>query len=87
MTIAAAQIVLRVRRERANEHRPPVVMWLFPWLSYAAIAGMIAVLVAMAFTPAMQQDFKASWITLVIAIVAYAIKRARYPRRAPSPAT
>ena len=27
-------------------------MWLFPWLSYAAIAGMGAVLIAMAFTPA-----------------------------------
>ena len=26
-------------------------MWLFPWLSFAAIAGMGAVLVAMAFTP------------------------------------
>jgi GABA permease len=85
-TICVAQIVLRRRRERAGEPRPPVTMWLFPWLSYAAIAGMIAVLLAMAFTPAMQQDFKASWITLVIAIVVYAIKRARQPRGAASAA-
>jgi hypothetical protein len=41
----------------------------------------------MAFTPAMQQDFKASLVTLVVAIGAYAIKRARQPRNAPSPAT
>jgi GABA permease len=87
MTICVAQITLRRRRERAGDPAPPVVMWLFPWLSYAAIAAMGAVLVAMAFTPNMQQDFKASLITLVVAVCAYAIKRARHPRNAPSPAT
>src|SRR5579859_1819066 len=35
MTIAVAQINLRVKRERANQPNPPVLMWLFPWLSYA----------------------------------------------------
>src|SRR5271168_550964 len=87
MTICVAQITLRRRRERAGEPAPPVVMWLFPWLSYAAIAAMGGVLVAMAFTPAMQQDFKASLVTLVVAVGAYYIKRARHPRSAPSPAT
>jgi GABA permease len=85
--ICVAQIVLRRRRERAGDPPPPVTMWLFPWLSYAAIAAMIGVLVAMALTPAMQQDFKASWITLIVAIVAYGIKRARQLRRDTSPAT
>jgi AAT family amino acid transporter/GABA permease len=80
-TICVAQIVLRRRRERNGGPKPPVVMWLFPWLSYAAIAGMIAVLLAMAFTPAMQDDFKASWITLIVAIAAYGIKRIRQPSR------
>jgi GABA permease len=57
-----------------------VTMWLFPWLSYAAIAGMGAVLIAMAFTPGLQQDFNASCITLVLAIVAYLVaKRIRRP--------
>jgi L-asparagine transporter-like permease len=45
-------------------------MWLFPWLSYAAIGAMAAVLIAMAFTPGLQRDFKASCITLVVAILA-----------------
>jgi AAT family amino acid transporter/GABA permease len=81
MTIAVAQIALRIRRERANEMKPPVVMWLFPWLSYAAIAAMVAVLIAMAFTPGSRQDFKASAITLVVAIAAYqVVKRLRRPR-------
>ncbi len=88
MTIAIAQISLRVRRERAGQPAPAVTMWLFPWLSYAAIAAMGAVMIAMAFTPALQQDFKASCLTLVVAILAYFIvKRVRQPRDAPYPAT
>jgi GABA permease len=74
-TICVAQIVLRRRRERAQEPKPPVSMWLFPWLSYTAIGAMVAVLLAMALTPAMQQDFYTSLITLVVAITAYAAKR------------
>jgi AAT family amino acid transporter/GABA permease len=84
MTIAVAQINLRRRRERSHQNPPPVQMWLFPWLSYAAIAAMGAVLIAMAFTPALQQDFKASLITLIVAVMAFAIvKRLRQPRDAP----
>src|SRR6202163_5024631 len=75
MAIAAAQIALRKRRERNGEPLPPVVMWLFPWLSYAAIAAMGAVLIAMAFTPSLQQDFKFSCITLVVALGAYLVTR------------
>jgi GABA permease len=88
MAIAAAQITLRKRRERDGEPLPPVMMWLFPWLSYVAIAAMGAVLIAMAFTPGLQQDFKFSCITLVVALIAYLIVyRLRQPRVAPSAAT
>ena len=60
-------------------------MWLFPYLSYAAIAAMGGVLIAMAFTPAMQRDFYVSCITLVVAILAYMIvNRLRQPRVAPA---
>src|SRR5580704_5546616 len=75
MAIAAAQIILRKRRERDGEPLPPVMMWLFPWLSYVAIAAMGAVLIAMAFTPSLQQDFKFSCITLVVALGAYLVTR------------
>ena len=78
MAIALAQISLRRKRERAGEPAPAVSMWLFPWLSYAAIASMAAVLIAMAFRPGSQQDLKFSCITLVVAILAYRIvNRAR----------
>ncbi|HWX28390.1 MAG TPA: hypothetical protein VNZ53_13260, partial [Steroidobacteraceae bacterium] len=68
--------------------KPAVNMWLFPYLSYAAIAGMGAVLVAMAFTPGLQRDFYVSCVTLAVAVIAYLIaQRLRQPRVAPSAAT
>ncbi len=88
MITAAAQITLRRRRERRAEAAPAICMWLFPYLSYAAIACMTAVLIAMAFTPGQQQDFKFSCITLLVTIIAYMIlSRVRATRAAASAAT
>ena len=87
MAIVFAQIGLRRKRERAGEPVPIVTMWLFPYLSYAALAAMSAVLIAMAVTKGMQDDLKYSCITLVVTIAAYLIvKRLRQPRTAPSAA-
>jgi GABA permease len=87
MIICFAQINLRRRRERERLPAPPVTMWLFPYLSYAAIAGMAAVLIAMAFTPGLQRDFYVSCLTLAVAVGAYLIAhRLRQPRVAPSTA-
>jgi L-asparagine transporter-like permease len=52
-------------------------MWLFPWLSYATLAAMIMVLIAMAVTPSLQLDFKLSCVTLGVFVVAYAGLAAR----------
>ncbi len=88
MITAGAQIALRRRRERSGEAPPAVRMWLFPYLSYATIACMLAVLAAMAFTPGQRQDFNASCITLIVAVLAYwIVRRIRQPRAAASPAT
>jgi GABA permease len=77
--IATSQIKLRNRRKREGGTEPAVRMWLFPWLSYATIAAMGLVLIAMAFTQSMQQDFKMSCVTLAVAIFAY-WGRSRYSR-------
>src|SRR5580704_11957054 len=88
MIICVAQITLRRRREREGLPAPAVNMWLFPYLSYAAIAAMAAVLIAMAFTPHLQRDFYVSCLTLAVAVGAYLIvHRLRQPRVAPSAAT
>jgi L-asparagine transporter-like permease len=75
MITAAAHIALRRRRELAGEAPAPIRMWLFPYLSVAAILGMAAVLAAMALTAGQQQDFYVSCITLLTAVAAYMIVR------------
>jgi GABA permease len=80
MTIVVGQMVLRNRRQREGAARPAIEMWLYPWLSLLALGGMAAVLIAMAVTPALQQDFYASCVTLVVAIAAYlAVRQVRGP--------
>lgn len=88
MTICVAQIALRRKREREGLPAPAVRMWLFPYLSIAAIAAMAGVLIAMAFTPGLQRDFYVSCLTLVVAVLAYLIvNRLRQPRQVSSIAT
>jgi AAT family amino acid transporter/GABA permease len=87
MAICVAQIALRRRREREGQPQPVITMWLYPYLTYAAIAAMVAVLIAMAVTERMQRDFYVSCITLAVAIAAYFIvQRLRQPRASPTAA-
>jgi GABA permease len=83
MIIAFAQIRLRREREASGAPAPALSMWLFPWASYAAIAGMAAVLIAMAFTPGeMSSELWSSVLTLVLAGVAFLAVDARRRSRA-----
>jgi GABA permease len=75
IAIALSQIRLRMERDRRGEPTPAVQMWLFPWASYAAIAGMVAVLVAMALTPDLQSQLWESVIALGVAVAAYLVRR------------
>ncbi len=86
--VACAQIRLRRERERGQAPAPALQMWLFPWLSYATILGMVAILVAMAVTPAQQKDFYFSLVALAVACISYVAVRGRRARRAAiAPAT
>ena len=74
LAIAVSQI--HVRRQAEREGRTSALpMWLFPWLSYLAIAGMVAVLVAMAITPARVVEFWTSAVSVAVALGAYALVR------------
>jgi Tol biopolymer transport system component len=59
----------------ATGKRSTLPMWLFPWLSYLAIAAMVTVLVAMAITPARAVEFWTSAGTVAVALAAYVILR------------
>jgi L-asparagine transporter-like permease len=73
----AAQIRLRMARERAGLGPPELRVWLFPWASYAAIIAMILVLVAMALDKDMASEFWASAISIAVAFAAYLLFRRR----------
>src|SRR5690348_15013713 len=67
----AAQIRLRLARQRAGLGPPELRVWLFPWASYAAIAAMALVLVAMALDKDMASQFWASVVSIAVAFAAY----------------
>jgi len=76
LLVALAQIADRRRRDVAGE-RPAFAIWLFPWLSYATIAGIVAIFVTMVFLPDQRLQLMAS--TGSVAVVAGAAF-ARTPR-------
>jgi GABA permease len=78
MIVALAHFRLRREREASGAPAPAVAMWLFPWASYAAIAGMAAVLIAMALTPGeLARELWWSVVALGVAVVAFLAVDAR----------
>jgi L-asparagine transporter-like permease len=76
--LAIAVSEIHVRRQFEREARPPALpMWWFPWLSYLAIAGMVAVLVAMAITPARAVEFWTSAVSVAVTLGAYVLVKRR----------
>src|SRR5271170_1542345 len=51
VSIAISQLRLRARLERENPARLGIRMWAYPYLTYLAIAGMLGIVLAMAFIP------------------------------------
>ena len=75
LAIAVSQVRTRRARQRAGDPAPSLPMWLFPWLSYVAIAGMLMVLIAMALTPWHRAEFWTSTVSVAVALLAYVVFR------------
>jgi GABA permease len=75
LAIAVSQVRTRRLREAAGAAPPVLPMWLFPWLSYLAIAGVLAVLIAMAVTPSHRAEFWTSVVSVAVALAAFALLR------------
>jgi len=70
--IGAAQIRQRNAMSAAQVNALAIKMWLFPWLSYAAEAGILAVLIAMAFFPDLASQLTTTLLFLVLLALIYA---------------
>ncbi|MGI4896154.1 MAG: amino acid permease [Janthinobacterium lividum] len=78
--IALSQIAIR-RQLDAEGERPVVRMWLFPWLTFATIAFIAAVLVLMLVLPGQRVELGLSAV-LSAAVIAVGVVRSR--RRVPA---
>jgi GABA permease len=70
LLVAAAQISLRRRHERDSPERLTIRMWLFPWLTYATMAAMAGVLLAMLQKPSTATEFYTSSVCVAVVAVA-----------------
>ena len=87
MMIVVAHLRVRRAREASSAPQPALQMWLFPWANFAALAGMGAVLIAMALMPDMQRDLKVSVLSFAVALGAFLLVNARRRARQPAAAT
>ena len=79
LLICVSQLVLRRRMERDNPESLEIRMWLFPWLTYLSIFGILAVLIAMFFIDGLRVQIVASLISLGVILLAYSLRRALGP--------
>ncbi|HEU4616841.1 MAG TPA: amino acid permease [Gammaproteobacteria bacterium] len=79
---ALAEIRLRRRLESEDRARLSIRMWWYPYASWLVVGAIVAVLVAMAFTPASASQVYASLLCLAVAVAAYFVRRARRPAAA-----
>ena len=84
MLTSIAQIRLRRRIDPSTLR---LKMWWFPWSSYAAIAGIVAVLLAMALTKSLASQFYVSLTRLAVSLCAYALTAYNRSRRLVSDGT
>ena len=75
--VCFAQIKLRRQTEREHPQRLTIKVWLFPWLSIAAIAAIAAVMIAMLFTRALATQLYASLLAAAVVLVAYWLRSKR----------
>jgi len=66
---------IRLRHRHPETETKTVRVWWFPWLSYATIAAMVAVLIAMGLTPALSSQLYFSLLALIVVSSAYYLFR------------
>ena len=78
--IAVAQLRLRKKLEAEDPSKLQIKMWLYPYGTWAAIAGMVAVLVMMGVSDNHRMELWASMNVAAVLWVTYLIKSRLRPR-------
>jgi GABA permease len=78
--IAVSQLRLRARFEKEDPARLRLRMWAFPYLTYLAIAGMLGIVLAMAFIPEQRTPLIFGVISLAILLLLFCA-RMRFGRK------
>ncbi|MFE1576635.1 amino acid permease [Streptomyces fradiae] len=80
--IAVSQLVLRRRLEKEAPEKLVVRMWAFPYLTWAALAGIAAVFILMARDPGTREQlYYTGGLVLVLAGLGFAHQRATADKR------
>ena len=74
MIIAAAQLRLRAKLERDAPERLQVKMWLYPYGTWAALAGMAAILLLMGLSEKHAMELWASVLVTAAFLISYWVK-------------
>ncbi|HEY2275493.1 MAG TPA: hypothetical protein VGH61_08330, partial [Steroidobacteraceae bacterium] len=72
--IAVAELRLRRRLEREAPERLRIRMWGYPWLTRLAVAGMVAILAAMAVIPAQRVSLGFGLVSAAILLAAFVLR-------------
>jgi GABA permease len=74
LLIAVSQLRLRARLEREDPARLTLRMWAYPYLTYLAIAGMLAIVLAMAFIPDQRKPLIFGVISLGLLLLGFGLR-------------
>ncbi len=72
--IAVSQLRLRARLEKEDPARLRIRMWAYPYLTYLAIAGMLGIVLAMAFIPEQRTPLIFGLISLGILLLSFSAR-------------
>jgi len=72
--IAISQLRLRARLEKEEPARLRIRMWAYPYLTYLAIAGMLGIVLAMAFIPEQRTPLIFGLISLGVLLLGFSAR-------------
>ncbi|WCK54085.1 amino acid permease [Aneurinibacillus sp. Ricciae_BoGa-3] len=75
LVIAFSHLRMRRKIESENPDKLKVKMWLFPYLTYVTIVGIVAILVAMLFIDSMRSQMLLTFLITALVIGSYFVTR------------